>query len=227
MAGRDEVRVERFVYVSSAAVYGAPQNFPMGEDHPKEPILPYGHSKYAGEQAALAFYHSASLPVVIGRPFCVYGPGENASYALVEVSRYLRWHLNHEPIRIVGDVRRKTRDFVHVHDLARGLMLISEKGETGAAYNIGTGVEVSMLGLVEATERATGRPALVDVNTNVVEDTYRLVADISEIEALGYTPTYDIERGVKELAATLGEYPEMPSGETIFKVGQRGESASA
>ena len=105
-------------------------------------------------------------------------------------------------------------------------MLIFERGETGAAYNVGSGVEVSMLGLVEAIERATGRPALADVNTNVAGDTYRLVADVSKIEALGYTPVYDVERGVRELAATLGERPEMPSGEAIFKVGQRGESES-
>ena len=118
--------VRKFVYLSSASVYGTPQRFPMGEDHPTKPFVPYGASKLAGEICCRSFFDTYGLPLVIGRPFCVYGPRENPQLALVEVSRYLRWHLNGRPIQIVGDVDRKTRDFVHVSDVIQGLLLIAD-----------------------------------------------------------------------------------------------------
>ncbi len=109
--------VKKVVYISSASVYGTPRHFPMGEDHPTEPFVPYGASKLAGDVFCKTFFYTYGLPVVIGRLFCVYGPRENPDLALVEVSRYLRWHLNGRPIQIVGDVDRKTRDFVHVSEV--------------------------------------------------------------------------------------------------------------
>ncbi len=85
-----DVGVQRLVYMSSAAVYGIPQHFPMDEEHPTRPFIPYGVSKYTGELYALASHATYGLPVVAGRPFCVYGTGENAKTALVEVGRYVR-----------------------------------------------------------------------------------------------------------------------------------------
>lgn len=127
--------VKRLVYLSSASVYGRPQRFPMDEEHPRRPFVPYGASKLAGELACLSFHHSAGLPVVVGRPFCVYGRGENPKWALVEVSRFLRWHLNGLPIPIVGNVDGKTRDFVHVRDLVSGLLLERRSSRAGSTGN--------------------------------------------------------------------------------------------
>src|SRR5512147_1021405 len=51
--------VRRFVYVSSASVYGRPQRFPIDEEHPTKPFVPYGASKLSGEAACLSLFHSA------------------------------------------------------------------------------------------------------------------------------------------------------------------------
>lgn len=214
---------ERFVYVSSASVYGRPQRFPIDEQHPTRPFVPYGASKLMGELCCLSFFESQDLPVAIARPFCVYGPWENPKLALVEVSRYLRWHLNQRPIQIVGDMDRKTRDFVHVSDIVQALLLIAEKAETGEIFNLGSGKELSMRGLTEVIGSVTGRKPIVKEISEVTEDTYRLVADISKIKSLGYVPRMPLEEGVKQLAAELGENPEMPSGVTTFKKGQKAE----
>jgi nucleoside-diphosphate-sugar epimerase len=215
---------KRFVYLSSASVYGRPQRFPMGVDHPTEPFVPYGASKLAGELFCRSFSTATGLPVVIGRPFCVYGPGENPELALVEVSRYLRWHLNQKPIQVVGDPDRKTRDFVHVSDLVNGLLLIAEKANDGEFFNIGSGEEVSMRELAEAIGAATGRPAVIDQLSHVTEDTYRLVADISKIKRLGYVPRMSLDEGLVQLAEEMGENPELPGGATIFRKGQHAEA---
>ncbi|RPH54986.1 NAD-dependent epimerase/dehydratase family protein [bacterium] len=198
----------------------------MDEEHPRRPFVPYGASKLAGELACLSFHHSAGLPVVVGRPFCVYGPGENPKWALVEVSRFLRWHLNGVAIPIVGDIDRKTRDFVHVRDLVSGLLLLADKASPGEVFNVGSGTEVSMRQLVQVISAVTGREAVIEAIPEVTEDTYRLVGDTTKIRSLGYAPRWSLIDGAREIAELLGEHPELPSGETIFKRGQHGESAA-
>ena len=214
---------ERFVYLSSASVYGKPQRFPMDEQHPTRPFVPYGASKLTGELCCLSFLETYGLPVVIARPFCVYGPGEHPDSALGEVSRYLRWHLNQKPIQIVGDMRRKTRDFVHVSDAVQGLLSIAERADVGGIFNVGSGGEVSMAELTEVIGSVTGRRAAVNEIADVTEDTYRLVADIAKIRSLGYAPRVSLAEGVRQLAAELGAAPELPGGATIFKKGQQAE----
>jgi len=217
--------VQRLVYVSSASVYGKPKGFPIDEEHPTRPFVPYGASKLSGELCCLAFFEAYGLPVVIARPFCVYGPGENPHTSLVEVSRYLRWHLNRRPIQVVGDLDRKTRDFVYVSDVVQALLLIADRAPAGEVFNVGSGQETSMRELIEIIEAVTGRRALIREIKGVTDDSYRLVADITHLRGLGYVPKVPLEEGVRRLAGELGEYPALPSGVTIFRKGQRAEEA--
>ena len=215
--------VKRVVYTSSASVYGIPQSPPMTEQHPTKPFMPYGTSKLMGELAGRAWYFSRGLPVVAIRPLGVYGPGENFQSALVEVSRYLRWHLNGLPIRVVGDPDGKTRDFVHVSDVVQAQLVLADRGVLGEVYNVGSGEEVSMRQLVDIIGAASGRPATMDVISEITDDTYRLIADFSKLRALGYEPKTYLAEGVRDLVECLGDRPELPGGSTIFSVGQHGE----
>lgn len=215
--------VRRLVYVSSASVYGLPARVPIAEDHPTKPFTPYGASKLAGESMALAMYHTCGLPVVVARPFCVYGAGENCHLALVEVARYLRWHLNGRPIEVVGNADRKTRDFVHVSDAVAALVLIADRGDAGDIYNIGSGEETSMRRLANVIGAVTGQaPSLIEL-PHVANDTYRLVADVSRLARLGYAPQTPLSAGVQSLVADLGPAPELPGSPTIFRQDQQAE----
>lgn len=216
--------VRRMVYLSSASAYGRPQRFPMDESHPLRPFVPYGASKLAGELTCLSFHHTFGLPVVMGRPFCVYGPGEDPHTALVEVARYVRWHLRNEPIQVVGDANRKTRDFVHVSDVVQGLLLLAERAEPGEVFNVGSGEEWSMRQLVEVIGTVTGTTPVVKEITEVADDTYRLVGDITKLRGLGYSPQMSLADGIADLVARLGSNPEAPGGATIFRPGQQAES---
>jgi UDP-glucose 4-epimerase len=217
--------VTRIIYVSSASVYGIPRQFPMNEEHPTRPFVPYGSSKLSGELWSLSFFHAKGLPVVMARPFCVYGVGENPKIALVEVSRFIRWHLNDQPIQIVGDMKRKTRDFVNVKDLVQGFLIIADKAEAGEVFNVGSGEEISMKQLVSVIGKVTGRTPRVHEIPEITQDTYRLVGDISKLKSLGYKPTVSLEEGIRTVVKELGEFPELPSGETIFAQGQHAEEA--
>jgi UDP-glucose 4-epimerase len=215
--------VRRLVYMSSASAYGVPQKFPMDESHRLRPFVPYGASKLAGELTCLSFHHTFGLPVAIGRPFCVYGPGEDPRSALVEVSRYLRWHLRGEPIQVVGDADRKTRDFVHVSDVVHALLLLADRAEPGEVFNIGSGEEWSMRQLVEVIGQATGTTPVVKEIVEVADDTYRLVSDITKLRGLGYEPRMSLADGVADLVTRLGRNPEAPSGATLFRPDQQAE----
>lgn len=213
----------RLLYVSSASVYGVPQRFPIAEDHPTRPFVPYGASKLGGELASLAMFHAMDLPVVVARPFCVYGAGENPDVALVEVARYLRWHLNGLPIEVVGNPERKTRDFVHVSDVVSALVLIADRAPAGEVYNVGSGEETSMRELASIIGAVTGRPASVTEILQVSQDTYRLVGDIAKLRHLGFAPRVSLFEGVQALANELGSAPELPRVATVFHTGQKAE----
>jgi UDP-glucose 4-epimerase len=221
--GATAVGVNRLVYLSSASIYGRPQRFPMDECHPLKPFVPYGASKLSGEYTCRVFSEAYGLSYVVGRPFCVYGRGEDRQTALVEVSRYVRWALRDEPVQVVGDADGKTRDFVHVSDLVTGLLLLAECGETGEAYNIGSGEEHSMRQVVEAIGEVIGRSPAMNEILEVTQDTYRLVADIDKLRGLGYAPATNLADGVADLVASLGAAPEPPGGTTIFRPEQQAE----
>jgi len=207
---------QRFTYLSSAMVYGRPECTPMPEDHPLRPFLPYAASKLAGEHIAGSMFEAYGLRTVIGRAFTIYGPGEDPRRAGGEVSQFVRWHLNRRPIPAVGDADRKTRDFTHVDDLVDGLITITERGTPGGVYNLGTGSETSLRELADLVGRITGRPADLHCDGQMLDDSYRHVADITKLRALGYRPRVSLAEGVADLALALGDDPELPSNPAIF-----------
>jgi nucleoside-diphosphate-sugar epimerase len=213
---------QRLVYLSAGSVYGTPQEVPLNEEHPTRPFLPYGASKLSGELALRALHTACGLPVVIGRGMVVYGPGEDPRSAGGEVSQFLRWHLNGLPIPVVGDIDRKTRDFIHVHDLVNALLAMADKGCSGGIYNVGSGTETSMRQLAEEISAATGRPAQLDANPEVNDDSYRLVANISRLRGIGFEPQITLGAGLRSLSAELGGAPELPSVKAIFRMQRPG-----
>ncbi|GAA3797822.1 GDP-mannose 4,6-dehydratase [Streptomyces coacervatus] len=215
----------RLVYLSSAMTYGKPQAFPIAEDHPVAPYYPYAASKLSGEYTVKAFVETYGISAAIGRAFVIYGPGEDPRRAGAEVGQYLRWHLNGQPIQITGDMDRKTRDFVHVDDIVSGLLLIAAHGVDGQVYNLGSGQETSLRELVAAIGMVTGRTPETVVNDDITEDTYRLVADVSKLRGLGYEPLVTLESGLADVISHLGDSPELPMLDTIFRPAQRETAA--
>lgn len=78
--------------------------------------------------------------------------------------------------------------------------------------------------LADTIGAATGRPAAISELLDVTQDTYRLVADISKLRALGYVPRTSLADGVRALADELGAAPALPGTATIFRAGQQGET---
>lgn len=193
-------RVGRVVFASSSAVYGEPEQIPIREDMPLNPMSPYAAQKASGEWYCRFYAMHKGLPTVCLRFFNVYGSGANpyGAYALV-VSKFIHQRLRQEPITITGD-GTQTRDFTHVSDVVRALIEASTNLNVGKgeALNVGGGRQVS----VNEVARLIGGPV-----THIPPrlEPHDSLADISRAgELLGWRPKIPFEEGVAELKAIHG-----------------------
>ena len=142
--------IKRFIFASSAAVYGNALP-PLTEKMDPKPISPYGNSKRMAEILMQEYYEKEDLDTVSLRYFNVFGPRQDPSseYSGV-ISKFIsRMSRNERPI-IFGN-GMQTRDFIFVKDVVRANMqAMKQKKTKGAAYNIATGAAVSINGLVKS-----------------------------------------------------------------------------
>ncbi len=188
---------DRFVYISSAAVYGNPKYVPIDEEHPKSPISPYGVSKLAGEYYCRVF--SDRIHTVIVRPFNVFSarmdPNNPYSGVIAKFISIVKRKLL--PV-IYGD-GKQTRDFVHIRDVVDFVEIALKRGENGETYNVGTGKEISILELAEIIMDIAGINGKPVFDKSRPGDIRRSCADISKAKKLGFEPKTDLRRDLEEI----------------------------
>jgi nucleoside-diphosphate-sugar epimerase len=190
--------VRRFIYLSSAEVYGRPAGDRVSEDHPLAPRSPYAASKAAAEQYVNAYHRTFNLETVILRPFSVYGPGLEPHSVLGTI---LRQTLRGDEI-VLGDLR-PVRDYVFVDDVAEAIIRASVVPCNSATFNLGTGVGTSVESLVRTVLRLTGRNLVVrsdpDRRRPTEVEIHHLVADPTRAERiLGWSPRVRLEEGLRQ-----------------------------
>jgi len=188
----------KVIHASSGSVYGNPIRIPIDEEHPLNPVSPYGVSKLAAEYYCKLYFQLYGLNVSCLRYFNVYGPrqriGEETGVIPIFVSRIFF----SEPITIFGD-GFQTRDFLHVTDCVRANLLaaISENIK-GLAINIGgKNNEVKILDLAYMIMKLLNKRTQIIFKDPKPGDVRRLVADISKAKTLlRYEPKISIEEGL-------------------------------
>uniref|UniRef100_B8DNP5 dTDP-glucose 4,6-dehydratase n=1 Tax=Nitratidesulfovibrio vulgaris (strain DSM 19637 / Miyazaki F) TaxID=883 RepID=B8DNP5_NITV9 len=195
-----EAGVTRFVHVSTDEVYGTlgPEGR-FTESTPLAPNSPYSASKAAGDLMARAWFETYGYPVVITRCSNNYGPYQFPEKLIpLMIGRAGR----DETLPVYGD-GMNVRDWIHVDDHCRGVLLALEKGRPGAVYNFGGAAERPNIKVVRAILRLVGKPeSLIRHVTDRPGHDRRYAMDFSlAAQELGYTPEYDFERGLAETVA--------------------------
>ncbi|SNR76126.1 NAD-dependent epimerase/dehydratase family protein [Desulfurobacterium atlanticum] len=197
--------VSRFIFASSAAVYGDLPGLPKKEDDPVKPQTPYAVDKYASERYVLNAFNLYGLKTSALRFFNVFGPRQDpfspySGVVSIFVDRVLRF-LNGENVEITifGD-GKQTRDFIYVKDVVKALLLV-EKSEAayGKVFNTGTGKETSLLDLLKYIENIAGKIPPVKFAPARKGDIKHSCADISNLKKIGFSPSFTVQEGLKLL----------------------------
>jgi UDP-glucose 4-epimerase len=199
--------VRRFIFSSTAAVYGNPQRVPVGETAPLMPMSPYGNSKLMSEIMLKDVAAAHGLAFVILRYFNVAGgdpklrTGQSTVGATHLIKVAVETALGLRPqIEVFGtdyDTPDGTciRDYIHVSDLVRAhsdALAYLRRGGASETFNCGYGHGYSVLEVIEAVKRASGRDFAVRLAARRAGDPASIVADAARIRAqLDWTPKLD------------------------------------
>ena len=197
-------RVKRFIFASSAAIYGETPSPQKREDVISTPTNPYGVSKLAAENYVKVFHKVYGLETVSLRYFNVYGPRQSfdiqSAYGGV-ITIFTNRLLRKLPPIIYGD-GEQTRDFVYVEDVVQAnILALKNKNCVGEVFNVGTGTTVSVNQvantLKEILKRNDLRSIYADPQPGDVRHGY---ADISKAKKiLGYDPKFLFKEGLIKL----------------------------
>ena len=192
-----EFGVKRFLHVSTDEVYGSLG--PTGlftETTPLDPSSPYSASKASSDLLALAYAHTFRLPVMVTRCSNNYGP-----YQFPEklIPLMIANAVRDQPLPVYGD-GMNVRDWIHVEDHCRGLLVALEKGEDGQVYNFGGSSERHNIDIVKQVLRLVGKPeSLIKYVTDRPGHDRRYAIDWSKSRrALGWEPKKRFEEALGE-----------------------------
>jgi len=188
--------VDRVVIASSSSVYGKPKYLPYDEEHPRNPVSPYGVSKVTGEEYARVYHELHSLPVVSLRYFTVYGPRMRPNMAFTNfVSRCLQ----DEPPVVYGD-GEQTRDFTYIEDAVdANLALVETDIADGEVMNIGSTGNIEIIELARTIRDEIDPSLEIEFDERHEADAQHTHADVSKArDVIGYEPTTDIQDGAKK-----------------------------
>lgn len=196
--------VGRVIFASTGgAIYGEQETFPAPEGHPQYPISPYGVSKLSGERY-LHFYNvQYGLPYTALRYANVYGPRQDP-HGEAGVVAIFCGNLAAGKQSTINGSGEQTRDYVYVGDVVRANLLALENGVPSGAYNIGTGVETSVVELYELLREGAGSDLTANHGPAKPGEQARSCIDPSKAkELLNWGPQTTLQEG---LALTLRSF---------------------
>lgn len=195
---RTHLTIKQFLFTSSAAVYGNLPDLPKREDSRVDPVSPYAIDKYATERFVLAYGELYDIPTVCVRFFNVYGPRQNPASPYSGVLSILTDCFKQQrPFTLYGD-GTQTRDFVYVKDVIQAIWLITTSGIYHKVFNIANGQEISLNSVIKTYEMITEKHLNVKYLPGRVGEVKRSVADITQIQSLGYKTNWPIDQGLDQ-----------------------------
>lgn len=191
--------VKRFIYISTGgAVYGEPDYLPCDEDHPVNPICPYGASKHTVEHYLYMYQDMYGLDYVVLRYPNVYGPRQDPHGEAGVVAIFTGQMINGDQVVINGD-GEQVRDFVYVEDCARANLVVLEAKHTNTIYNLGFGKGTSINEVYSKLRKITDYQLNAKYGPEKTGETRRIYLDASRAQdELGWVPKVGLEQGLEK-----------------------------
>lgn len=190
--------VGKFVQVSTDEVYGDVETGHSVETDPLEPRSPYSSAKAGGELLARSYFVSHGVPVVVTRGSNTFGP-----YQFPEklIPLFVTNAIDDKPLPLYGDGLQR-RDWLYVEDHCSGILLASEKGEAGQAYNLGGGNERTNHEITTKILELTDKPkTLIKQVADRPGHDRRYALDCARLRGLGWHPQHSFEEAMQQTVA--------------------------
>jgi UDP-glucose 4-epimerase len=199
-----EAGVKKIIFASSGgAAYGEPQFAPQTEEHPFAPLSPYGIAKLSVEYYLAFFRNVHAIATAAVRYGNVYGPRQRVDGEAGVVAIFGGRMLRGEEVTLNGG-GAQTRDYVYVGDVVRANMAVSEQDLTGA-FNVGTGIETSVVELAQKIADAVGTPLKASAGPAKAGEQMRSVLDGTKLrKAAGLPQPVTLEEGLRPTIEWLG-----------------------
>jgi UDP-glucose 4-epimerase len=189
--------VKKLIYAGTGgASVGEPKYLPVDEDHPVEPLSPYGADKHAVEHYCALYQHNFGIETTILRYSNIYGPRQDPRGEAGVIAVFAGMMLAGQRPTVNGTGEQE-RDYVYVGDVARANLLAIEKG-SGRMYNIGTGVSTSVNTLFDLLAELTGHDQPRQHGPQMPGEVFRIyVTNDRARDELGWEPTVGLDEGLR------------------------------
>lgn len=200
-----EMNHTRFVFLSSAGVYGNPQELPIRESALLKPLSPYALHKEMCEKSCEYFHENYNMDIKIARIFSAYGTGLKKQ---IFWDMYCKYMANGR-LNMFG-TGKESRDYIFIDDVVKSLELIAKSDSDDFIFNVASGKETTIREATELFADILGESRDIISFNNVVRegDPINWRADISRIENLGFSPTIELKDGLAKyvdwLKRTIG-----------------------
>ena len=199
--------VTKLLYLGSSCIYPRHATQPISEEQlltgPLEPTNEwYAVAKISGIKLCQAYRRQYGADFISAMPTNLYGPNDNFDLASSHVLPALirKFHdakTTGNPRVEIWGTGSPMREFLHVDDLADACVFLMENYSDDMHINVGTGVDLSIRELAQKIRDVVYPEAMLDFDTSKPDGTPRKVLDVRRLRDLGWSPTYDLDRGIR------------------------------
>lgn len=206
-----EVSIQRLLYISSGGtVYGpAGDHSPISEDHPTDPISPYGITKLAIEKYCRMYSRLFGIPIVIARPSNPYGPGQVPYRGQGFIATAAAKILRNEVLTVFGKCGT-VRDYLYIDDLCTAMkLLLTSDIAAGSIFNIGSEMGMNNIKVLQAIAASAGvrqTDIQIDFLPSRDYDVPYNVLSSTRLKALGWRPAIPFEQGLEKTIPWIADH---------------------
>jgi GDP-L-fucose synthase len=215
MHAAHKANVPNFVFLGSSCIYPRDCAQPIKEEYlmtgPLEATnSAYAVAKIAGIEMVNSYRKEYGTKWISLMPTNLYGPRDNFNLAVSHVlPAFIRRFVEAaesgaEKVTLWGS-GAPLREFLHVDDLAKAVVIASEKYDSSLHLNVGTGEDLSIKSLAQKVANSAGFTGQIEWDASKPDGTPRKVLDVSRMKALGWKPTITLDEGI---ASTIAWYKE-------------------